>query len=184
MKVLMTADAVGGVWTYALELANALAPHDAETTLAVMGPAPTAAQLENARRCPALTVRHRKFRLEWMDDPWRDVQQAGSWLLDIASRMRPDVVHINGYTHAALPWSAPVIVAVHSCVLSWWRGVHGSGAPPCYEQYRCSVQKGLHAADRVVAPTRAILSAVESHYGTVGRSAFIPNARDPEAFTP
>ena len=27
MRVLMTADAVGGVWTYALELARALAPH-------------------------------------------------------------------------------------------------------------------------------------------------------------
>ena len=36
-RVLMTADTVGGVWTYALELARALAGFGVETTLAVMG---------------------------------------------------------------------------------------------------------------------------------------------------
>ena len=37
MKVLMTADTVGGVWTYALELAGALAPHGVTVALATMG---------------------------------------------------------------------------------------------------------------------------------------------------
>ena len=37
MKILMTADTVGGVWTYALELAGALAPHGVEVALATMG---------------------------------------------------------------------------------------------------------------------------------------------------
>ena len=32
-------------------------------------------------------------------------------------RLRPDVVHLNGYTHGALPWRAPVLVVGHSCVL-------------------------------------------------------------------
>ena len=40
MKVLMTTDAVGGTWAYALELADALAEHDVEVALAVMGPPP------------------------------------------------------------------------------------------------------------------------------------------------
>ncbi|MCU1504208.1 MAG: hypothetical protein JWM12_3562 [Ilumatobacteraceae bacterium] len=31
---------IGGVWTYALELIDALAPHDIEVTLAILGPAP------------------------------------------------------------------------------------------------------------------------------------------------
>lgn len=37
-RLLMTADAVGGVWQYATELAHALAPLGIDTTIAVMGP--------------------------------------------------------------------------------------------------------------------------------------------------
>ena len=44
MKILMTADAVGGVWTYALDLAVGLAPRGVEVVLAVLGPAPSPRQ--------------------------------------------------------------------------------------------------------------------------------------------
>ena len=37
-RVLMTADAVGGVWHYALELARGLSGSDIEVVLAVLGP--------------------------------------------------------------------------------------------------------------------------------------------------
>ena len=46
MRLLMTADAVGGVWQYALELAAAL---DADVTLALLGPAPDAGQRASVR---------------------------------------------------------------------------------------------------------------------------------------
>ena len=36
-RILMTADTIGGVWTYALEFARALGPHGIEVTLATMG---------------------------------------------------------------------------------------------------------------------------------------------------
>jgi hypothetical protein len=36
-KVLMTADTVGGVWTYALELAAGLGEHGVEVAIATMG---------------------------------------------------------------------------------------------------------------------------------------------------
>ena len=36
-RVLMTADTIGGVWTYALELTRALQPHGIEVLLATMG---------------------------------------------------------------------------------------------------------------------------------------------------
>jgi hypothetical protein len=49
MKVLMTADAVGGVWTYALELSGALARHDIEVVLATMGPLPDTALRDSVR---------------------------------------------------------------------------------------------------------------------------------------
>src|SRR3954471_9430167 len=49
MKVLMTADAVGGVWTYAIELAHALQPFGVEVVLATMGRAPSEEQRREAR---------------------------------------------------------------------------------------------------------------------------------------
>jgi glycogen synthase len=77
MKVLMTTDAVGGVWTYALDLARGLAAADATVVLAVMGPPPRAEQLAQAAKVPGLVVEHRPYRLEWMKDPWDDVAAAG-----------------------------------------------------------------------------------------------------------
>ena len=52
MRVLMTTDAVGGVWSYCLSLAAALQGYDVQIALATMGPAPTTAQrAEQVERC-------------------------------------------------------------------------------------------------------------------------------------
>src|SRR5919202_6048599 len=48
-RVLMTTDAVGGVWTYALDLAAGLAAEGIETRLVGLGPRPSERQLEAAR---------------------------------------------------------------------------------------------------------------------------------------
>ena len=115
MNVLMTADAIGGVWTYALDLATWLGARGVGVTLATMGAPPTAEQVSAARRAQVELVTS-TFRLEWMDAPWDDVARAGEWLLDLESKLRPDVVHVNGYAHGALPWRAPQVVVAHSCV--------------------------------------------------------------------
>ena len=57
--LLMTADAVGGVWTHALELAAALAPLGVRTTLAVLGPG-----LDAARRARTAWRRGQPLPLE------------------------------------------------------------------------------------------------------------------------
>src|SRR3954470_7788229 len=81
MKVLMTADGLGGVWTYALELADALAVGGVSVTLAVMGDPLQPGQRAQARASKAAAVHERPFRLEWMVEPWDDVDAAGEWLL-------------------------------------------------------------------------------------------------------
>ncbi|GLC24304.1 glycosyltransferase family 4 protein [Roseisolibacter agri] len=177
----MTADAVGGVWSYALELARALAPHGVEVHLATMGPRPTAAQRAAAAHVPTLTLHESEYRLEWMDAPWDDVARAGDWLLELERTLRPDVVHLNGYAHGALPWRAPALVVAHSCVRSWWRAVHGVDAPPAWDRYREAVRVGLAGAAAVVAPTRAMADALREHYGPVPHARVVPNGRTPLA---
>jgi glycogen(starch) synthase len=184
MRVLMTADTVGGVWTYALELAAGLAQRGVETVLATMGAALADAQREAAERVPGLRIAESAYRLEWMEDPWDDVARAGEWLLRLRDRVQPDLVHLNGYAHGALDWGLPVLVAGHSCVLSWWRAVRGEDAPPEWDRYRRAVRAGLEAADLVAAPTMAMLAALAEHYGPLGETVVIPNGASAEAYGP
>ncbi len=181
MKVLMTVDAVGGVWTYALELCRALADYDVDVVLATMGPPPSEAQRGRASELPNVTLHTSSYRLEWMDDPWSDVERAGEWLQTLEMRENVDLVHLNGYAHAALPWGKPVVVVAHSCVYSWWRAVHGTRPPSTWERYRDAVERGLALASAVVAPTHAFLRELRRHYRFDASSHVIYNARAPHA---
>jgi glycogen synthase len=177
-RILMTADAVGGVWTYALELTRALAPHGVYVLLATMGAPLSAAQRREAGVVANMCVRESVFKLEWMEEPWSDVRSAGEWLLRLADEFDPDVAHLNGYAHGALGWRAPVLIVGHSCVASWWRAVKGEDAPAEWDRYRNEVARGLAAADLVIAPTRAMLNALARHYGAPPKSRVVPNGRD------
>ena len=100
-----------------------------------------------------------------MDDPWEDQQVAADLISEIASEVKPDVIHFNGYALAAkAAWRVPVIIGAHSCVLSWWKAVKREPAPSCLGRYRNEVAAGLAAADAVVAPTQALLSVLEDIY--------------------
>jgi glycosyltransferase involved in cell wall biosynthesis len=180
----MTADAVGGVWGYALELADGLAAENVEIELVTMGPAPRRDQLRQLHASAVSSFRHGAFALEWQDDPWDDVERAGDWLLGIAAGCGVDVIHLNGYAHAALPWNAPVVVAGHSCVLSWHQAVRGAPAGAECARYRRAVARGLRAADVVVAPTAAMLAELERLYAPRGECLVIANGRDATAFRP
>lgn len=172
----MTADGVGGVWQYATDLAEALGELGIEVLLAVMGPALNPDQREDAV-ARGLHIAEGAYRLEWMDDPWDDVADAGAWLLQLEREFAPDIVHLNGYCHAPLPWRAPAIVVGHSCVRSWWRAVHGEAAPASWDRYSRAVRDGLRAARLVITPTAAMREALLREYGVSGETLVIPNAR-------
>ena len=178
-RVLMTADAVGGVWHYALELARGLTGSDVEVVLAVLGPPPAPEQYLAASSIDGLTLVHGGFALEWMPGAERDLNAAESWLLALEESLAPDLVHINGFAHAALPWQVPTVVVAHSCVLSWWRAVHGGDAPAEWADYRRRTRAGLRAADLVVAPTRAFLEQVQALHGPLLRTLSIWNGCAP-----
>ncbi|MDT0632612.1 glycosyltransferase family 4 protein [Rubrivirga sp. S365] len=180
----MTADTVGGVLTYAVELAGALGPLGVEVTLATAGGAVPAAERAQIEAMPHVALWESDYQLEWMDNPWGDVAAAGDWLLRLRDAVRPDVVHLNDYAHGALDWGVPVVVAGHSCVLSWWEAVHGEPAPPAWGRYADAVRAGLGGADAVLAPTAAMLDALVRHYGPLPPSAVVPNGRDARRFPP
>ncbi|TFZ05060.1 glycosyltransferase [Ramlibacter rhizophilus] len=181
----MTADTVGGVWTYALELSRGLLARGWGVHLATMGAPLSARQRAEARALGGgLRVHEGAWRLEWMQDPWADLEQAARWLLALEAELRPRVVHLNQYVFGVLPFRAPTLLVAHSCVASWWRAVHGEAAPPAWDRYRDCVTRGLAGASCVAAPTRAMLAALQREYGFDGPAVVIPNGREVARFEP
>jgi glycogen synthase len=181
MTVLMTADTVGGVWSHALELAAALHRQGVDVVLAALGPPPTDAQVRQARGVPGLELRPAPFRLPWMVDPWSEVARAGEHLLSLAAATGAELVHLSEPVFASLPWDVPVVAVGHSCVLSWYAAVRREHAPAEWDRYRHAMRSGLAAADAVVAPSRAMLSALQRHYGIMG-GFVVSNGREPTRF--
>lgn len=181
-KILMTADTVGGVWNYALELVGALAPFGTQVTLATMGAPLSEDQRRQVGELNNLTVHESNYKLEWMENPWEDIEKAGKWLLELKNDVQPDLVHLNGLGHGALDWGVPVVTVVHSCVLSWWRAVKGEEAPREWDRYRETVTRSLQAADMVIAPTQAMMNQAESLYGPFKARTVIYNGRAQDSY--
>jgi glycogen(starch) synthase len=163
LTVLMTADAVGGVWSYALRLCAGLP--GIRFILATLGPRPRPAQRAAAMRLANVRLIESDFRLEWMQGGDRDVDASRQWLDGLARRHAVGLIHVNGYAQAALNLPCPVVVVAHSDVLSWLRAVRREPAPAQWRSYRRQVVAGLRAATRVVAPTRAVQHDLTRQYG-------------------
>jgi len=176
LKILMTADAVGGVWSYCLTLARAMRPYEVSFVLATMGPRPSADQVTEAAAISNLSLAVSDYKLEWMPDPWDDVNAASDWLRSLEQHERPDIIHLNGYSHAAAPFAAPALVVGHSCCLSWWRACKQCDAPADWDEYRERVTSGLRCADAFVAPTAAMLHEYQRLYAQLPPSRVIHNA--------
>ena len=178
----MTADPVGGVWTYAMDLCRTFDAIGIKICLATMGCCLSESQHTEVRSIPGVDLRESKFKLEWMDDSWADVAASGEWLLSLEREVEPDVIHLNGYMHAVLDFRAPVVVVAHSCVLSWWQGVLNTPAPAAWDEYKRRVAAGLKAADAVVTISNTYAAELQRLYGPIQNVTVIYNGRDTTSF--
>lgn len=176
-RVLMTVDAVGGVWNYAMELIKGLSDRGIEIALATMGPLPDAEKIKTLGRIKNVELFESSFKLEWMEQPWEDVEEASEWLLELEVLLHPGIIHLNGFVHGALPWHSPVVVVGHSCVSSWFEKVKREKIPSDWHYYQERVSEGLRGADAVVAPSRAMLNMIKAHYGVSDLCRVIYNGR-------
>jgi glycogen(starch) synthase len=182
--LLMTADSVGGVWTYSLQLCAALAPYGIEVTLLVMGGKPSPDQMREAERLPNVRLIASDLKLEWMPEPDADLKRADALLLELEAEIRPDVVHLNAYCHAAAGFDAPVAIVAHSCVATWWQACRGGALSPEWDGYERRLRDGVAAADAFVAPTRAFLGMFSALHGEPRNARVILNGRDPQRYRP
>jgi glycosyltransferase involved in cell wall biosynthesis len=155
-RLLMTADAVGGVWTYALDLACGLSEVGVDTVLVVMGPSPGADQIAQARAIPRLRLVDTGLPLDWLATAPAAILAARAALRDLARETGADLIHLNSPALAAGgEFPTPVVGVCHSCTATWWTAVK-AGPPPADFRWRAeALGKGLRACDVLVAPTRA-----------------------------
>ena len=130
LRMLMTTDTVGGVWSYSVELCTALQPFNVHFYLVTTGAPMQASQKNEVATLENVTVFETGFKLEWMENPWQNIDASGEWLLQLEEEVQPDVIHLNGYVYGALPWKAPVMVVAHSDVYSWFYAVKGTRRQP------------------------------------------------------
>jgi glycogen synthase len=184
MHVLMTADTVGGVWTYTQELVTGLVRQGIRVSLVSLGALPTPEQTAWMEGLPFLNYLPTTFRLEWMQNSEQDVEESREYLEELIREVRPDVLHFNQYCYGAVAPELPRIVVAHSDVVSWWVAVHGE--EPSDSQwmgwYRDTVTSGLNSADVVVAPSQWMLDAIRIYYTRPSFGTVIHNGRDPALF--
>ena len=191
MHILITADTVGGVWTYSRELVSGLLRRGARVTLVSFGDLPTAAQTEWMEQLAPQERRRliyypTAFKLEWMQDSDADMRASAEFLLGVVRDTEPDLLHFNQYYFGALDCDLPRLVVAHSDVVSWWASVHGSEPPQSswIGWYRDVVARGLHEATSVIAPSQWMLDQVECHYLKPRHASVIYNGRTPGLFNP
>jgi glycogen(starch) synthase len=185
MRILMTADTVGGVWTYTRELVAGLLEAGCDLTLTTFGRMPSPEQQAwidgtEYRWSGTFRALTTDFKLEWMQENTAFYQRSSDFLLDCARQFTPDLIHSSQFCYGALPIDVPKVVVAHSDVLSWWRNARETQPDNStwLANYRHLVSRGLQGADAVVAPTRWMLEQVEAGYGHLPKSAVIPNGRD------
>ncbi|HEV7333604.1 MAG TPA: glycosyltransferase family 4 protein [Flavisolibacter sp.] len=177
MKVLMTTDTVGGVWTYCMELCRSLQPYDVHVHLVTMGKKLSVWQWEEVNSLENVVVHETTFRLEWMQEPWDDIAVCGNKLLQLEKELQPDIIHLNCFAYGSLPFLAPVVVVAHSDVVSWFEAVKNEMPKGEWDHYFYCVKDGLHGADKVIAPSRAKLDSIKLIYG-MDKGKVIYNGRD------
>jgi len=186
MHILVTADTLGGVWTYTRELVIGLVRRGDRVTLVSFGDIPTAAQTRWMDGLANLDYRPTAFKLEWMLDSEADMEASSQYLEAIIEEVRPDLLHFSQFYYGAINCDVPRVVVAHSDVVSWWMSVHRKlpAETEWLHWYRRIVKRGLHKATTVVAPSRWMLDQVEQHYGKLRSAQVIHNGRTPALFNP
>jgi len=176
-RVLITIDAVGGVWRYGVDLAGELGAAGIACRLAICGPRPDAAQEAECRSLRNVSLVWTGLPLDWMAADAAAVADVAGALVAMAQDWGADLLHLNNPSQAAgLPESMPVVVTSHSCLATWWSAVKGSDLPHDWRWQQELTARGMRRARVVMVPTASHGKAVTAAYGVLDHMRIVANA--------
>jgi glycogen synthase len=179
VRVLLSADTVGGVRDFAVTLATGLTERGHDVLVAGLGPDAVFEGLP-----ASVEVVERDFRLEWMPGAEPDLRPAAEWLAATARGWGAEIAHLNQMAYPAFGLGIPTLVVAHSDVLSWFSETTGSEAGAEWDGYARIVGAGLSAASLVVAPSEYQAALLRRGFGSVEvhvvhNGSAVPPAPDP-----
>jgi len=181
-RILLTTDAVGGVWRYSMELARGFAAKRIDVVLAVLGPAPDLAQAHQAASMPGLRVVLTDLPLDWLAEGPEQIETSAHALALLAQQIDADIVQLHAPALVGCAtWPVPVVAVAHSCVGTWWRAVRGGPMPSDLAWRSQATRRGIARANVVVAPSASFADALRECYGAARPIEVVWNGRTPLA---
>ncbi|HEV2576121.1 MAG TPA: glycosyltransferase family 4 protein [Acidobacteriaceae bacterium] len=185
MRILLTTDTIGGVWTFTKELTTELLNRGHAVALVSFGRQPSH---EQQAWCAGLHLRHgddfqftaSNAPLEWMEKNEFVFTQGAGVLSHVARHFRPDLLHSNQFCFGAMSLDIPKLITAHSDVLSWADACRPRGLENSrwLRQYRSLVTHGLHACEAVTTPTQWMANALARHYDGLPGCYVVSNGRN------
>jgi len=174
----MTADAVGGVWQYAGDLAGELVRGGDSVTLAVIGPPPSAAQRRALGGGERLRLVETGLALDWMCRGPAEANRTARGLAELAADCRADLVHCNAPALVgAARFPVPIVAVAHGCIATWWQAARGGAVDPALRWHGEMMRRGLIAADAVIAPSASFAGTLQAVYRLARRPRVVHNGR-------
>jgi glycosyltransferase involved in cell wall biosynthesis len=175
VRILMTVDAVGGVWRYAMDVAASLRPRGFEFLFVGLGPQPSDGQQGEAAALGSL--RWLDAPLDWMAKSEDELSRVGPQIAALARAEAVDLLHLNLPSQAAaIDADLPVVAVSHSCVVTWFAGVRGEAVPSDWQWHHQINRRGLIRADLAIAPSRSHGRMLEEAYGAIDKLHVVYNA--------
>jgi glycogen(starch) synthase len=184
MRVLITTDTIGGIWTFTRELATGLLEAGCAIVFVSFGASPNGQQQQWA--CNMQRRRRSQFHfiannlpLEWMQANESAYTQSARSLQHSMEKFQVDVVHCNQFCFGALPTDRPKVITAHSDVLSWAVSCRADELDDSdwLRRYRSLVQNGLAGAQALIAPTRWMSEALRESFDLPEDRRVIANGR-------
>jgi glycogen(starch) synthase len=177
---------MSGSWAYTRELVTGLVTRGVRVTLVTFGEIPLPNQTAWMDLLHGLDYRPTAFRLEWMDDAPQDLAESTEFLANLMNELEPDLLHLHQFCHGDLPVDTPRVIMVHSDLITWSQAVQGCTPRPSrwLNRYRATVDRGIAAADAVIAPSVWMLDAMRSTYAHPRFSKVIYPSRNPILLNP
>jgi glycosyltransferase involved in cell wall biosynthesis len=173
-RVLITLDAVGGVWRYALDVARGLETHGVTCLLVGFGPEPDAAR---RTECVGRQIVWTGEPLDWTVADSAALQPGVEQIRELARTWNADLLHLNLPSQAVgSTGDLPVVVASHSCVPTWWRSVQGTPLPDSLAWQRDFNRDGFRRANAIVVPSESHGAALSEVYGDLPALRVVHNA--------
>jgi glycosyltransferase involved in cell wall biosynthesis len=188
MRILLTTDTMGGVWTFTKELTAELLQRGHAVALVSMGGQPSHEQqawcaARSRIHGPSFQFTASNVPLEWMEKNEFVFPQGAGVLLHVAKQFKPHLLHSNQFCFGALSLDIPKLVTAHSEVLSWASACRPGGLEKSrwLRQYQSLVTQGLQSCDAIASPTRWMALELARHYNDLPPSYLIRNGRSLEA---